>query len=87
MTMDDGLACQTLVELVTDYLEGALPPTDRARFETHLAGCGSCGHYVEQLRLTIKAAGRLTEEAIEPQAREALLKAFRDWKAGAGDQG
>lgn len=78
--MAHDLACDELVELVTDYLEGALPSPERVRFEMHLSECGPCEHYVEQMRLTIKAAGRLTEETIEPQAREALLKVFRDWK-------
>jgi anti-sigma factor RsiW len=27
------------VELVTDYLEGALPDAERLRFEAHLAEC------------------------------------------------
>ena len=32
------LVCQQVVELVTDYLEGALSEADRRRFERHLAG-------------------------------------------------
>lgn len=74
------MACQDLVELVTDYLEGALPPAERARFEAHLAGCDGCTRYLEQMRLTIRALGRLTEESIEPQARDELLRVFRNWK-------
>ena len=80
--MTNELACRDLVELVTDYLENALPPARRADFEAHLAGCGSCGRYMEQMRLTIKATGRLTEDAIDPAARDELLAIFRDWKAG-----
>ena len=38
MTTSRELTCQELVELVTDYLEGALPAAERARFEAHLAG-------------------------------------------------
>ncbi len=80
--MTNEFACRDLVELVTDYLENALPPDRRAEFEAHLAGCGPCGRYMEQMRLTIKAAGRLTEDTLEPAARDALLAVFRDWKAG-----
>ena len=76
------IKCQELVELVTDYIEGALPPRDRARFERHLAGCPHCTIYVDQLRITIRALGRLEPESISPEAREALLTAFRDWKGG-----
>ncbi|MFL5363344.1 MAG: anti-sigma factor family protein [Myxococcales bacterium] len=74
------LSCAELVELVTDYLEGALPRADRRRFEKHIAACENCTAYIEQIRLTIAAAGELTEADIEPEAREALLDAFRDWK-------
>jgi anti-sigma factor RsiW len=80
--MANELSCQELVELVTDYLEGALPPGDQTRFEAHLSECGGCTHYLEQMRLTITAVGHLTEETIEPAARDELLQLFRDWKAG-----
>jgi anti-sigma factor RsiW len=80
--MESELSCQELVELVTDYLEGALPPAEWARFEAHLTGCDGCTRYLEQMRLTITAVGRLTEESIEPAARTELLRLFRDWKAG-----
>ena len=78
--MDDELSCQELVELVTDYLEDALLPAERARFEAHLATCDGCTHYLEQMRLTIAAVGHLTEESIEPSARVELLQLFRNWK-------
>ena len=75
------MSCQSLVELVTDYLEGALPRSDRKRFEKHIAGCDACSAYIEQIRLTITATRKLTEEDIQPEAREALLVAFRYWHA------
>jgi anti-sigma factor RsiW len=73
------LPCRELVELVTEYLEGRLPPRDRARFEAHLAECEHCEMYLEQLRRTIGVLGRLPEESLSPEARDALLSAFRDW--------
>ncbi len=76
------MSCPELVELVTGYLAGALPPAESARFEAHLMGCDGCARYLEQMRLTIAAAGHLTEETIEPAARDNLLQLFRDWKAG-----
>ena len=56
------LVCQQAVELVTDYLEGALSRRDRRRFESHLRGCPNCRAYLEQIRTTIQLTG-----AIEPQ--------------------
>jgi anti-sigma factor RsiW len=76
----DDLTCQELVELVTAYIEGALPPEERARFEAHLAGCRGCTAYLEQMRQTIGLLGTLAETSMSPQARDALLLAFRRWK-------
>jgi anti-sigma factor RsiW len=80
MTPTDDLACRELVELVTDYLEGALAAEERARFEAHLAGCRHCRSHLEQMRLTLAALGRLTEQDVDPAAEAALLRAFRGWK-------
>jgi anti-sigma factor RsiW len=74
------LTCQDLVELVTDYLEGALPPGARARFEEHLAACDGCDAYLEQMRVTVTLVGRLRPEQLDPHAEAALLDAFRDWR-------
>jgi anti-sigma factor RsiW len=75
------LSCQELVELVTDYLEGALPQLERERFERHLADCVNCETYLEQMRQTIELTGSLSPEAVSPAAEEALLRAFRDWRS------
>jgi anti-sigma factor RsiW len=74
------LTCRELVELVTEYLEGTLPLTDRLRFEQHLAGCEGCTAYLNQIRETIRISGTLTEESIQREARETLLTLFRDWR-------
>jgi anti-sigma factor RsiW len=81
MATANELTCQELVELVTDYLEGTLPAADRARFEAHLARCDGCDTYVEQMRQTIRLTRRLSEDSLAPEAREDLLRTFRDWKA------
>ncbi|HEX5250851.1 MAG TPA: zf-HC2 domain-containing protein [Gaiellales bacterium] len=75
------LACREVVELVTDYLEGALDDRDRERFTRHLGGCDGCAAYLEQMRVTLRVAGRLEPEAIDPVFRERLMQAFRDWEA------
>jgi anti-sigma factor RsiW len=73
------MPCRELVELVSDYLEYRLAPVDRIRFEQHLAECEYCVAYVEQMRQTISTLGRLPEESLSPEARDALLAAFRGW--------
>jgi anti-sigma factor RsiW len=82
MTMATGdLTCRELVELVTAYLEGALPLPERRRFEAHLRGCESCWAYLEQIRLTIRSVGGLAEDDVPAPALDSLLGAFRRWKA------
>ena len=76
----DGLTCKEVVEIVSDYLEGALSPEDRSRFDQHLAACDGCTHYVEQMRETIRLTGMLTEEQVPVDQRQRLRQAFRDWK-------
>lgn len=83
--MLEAITCRELVELVTDYLEGALPDADRARFEAHLDGCEGCRTYLEQFRLVVEAGGQLGEESLEPGAREEMLAAFRYWKRSGRD--
>jgi len=78
--IDDDLPCQELVELVTDYLEGRLSAPEQQRLDMHLAGCRGCRTYLEQMRQTIRALGRLSDESIEAESKERLLSAFRDWK-------
>jgi anti-sigma factor RsiW len=75
----DDLPCQELVELVTDYLEGRLPESERQRFDAHLQVCSGCRNYLEHMRLMIQAVGALRAESIEPEMKDRLLGAFRDW--------
>jgi|1186.fasta_scaffold551790_2 anti-sigma factor RsiW len=75
------IRCQELVELLTDYLEGALPADEVAAVEAHLARCPGCEHYLEQMRATIAALGSVPVETLSPQAQADLLDAFRDRSA------
>ena len=75
----EPLSCQELVELVTDYLEGALSEEDRARFDAHIAVCEGCTRYLRQMEETIRLTGLLTPHDLTPEAESALLAAFRSW--------
>jgi anti-sigma factor RsiW len=79
MRLDRELACQEVVELVTAYLDGALLPDDRERFEEHLVFCDGCQNYLHQMRSTIAAAGRVQVE-LPAELQEKLLEAFRVWR-------
>lgn len=74
-----ALVCRQAVQLMTDYLEGALTARDRARLEAHLAGCPHCSEYLNQMRVTIEAAGRVTPDDLEPEALGELVTLYRRW--------
>jgi anti-sigma factor RsiW len=74
------MACRELVEVITEYLAGTLPETERLRFEAHLATCPYCRIYLEQMRVTVSALGRLTEESLTSEDRQRLVELFRNWK-------
>ncbi len=75
------LVCQQMVELITDYLEGAMPRSLRRRFEAHLAGCEHCSEYLEQMRTTIRLSGRLRAEDLSPQMSKEFAAIYRRWQA------
>ncbi len=81
MTNSTELTCQELTELITDYLEDALPAAERARFDEHLSNCRHCRAYLEQMRMTIRTLGRLTPDSLPPPAQAELLRRFRTWRA------
>ncbi len=76
----DDLTCQELVELVTAYLDAALPVRDWERFEAHLLDCDDCPLYLEQIRVTIRTVGILTEQQMPQLAKDDLLRRFKTWK-------
>jgi predicted anti-sigma-YlaC factor YlaD len=80
----DYLTCREMVELVTEYLEGAMGPREQAIFQAHLAVCPGCTAYLEQMRATISLVGKLTEEHVSPEAKHGLLEVFRGWKKETG---
>ena len=75
------ITCRELVELVTAYLEGALPEADRVRFEQHLVICRDCSAHMDQMRATQRALRSVGTARVDPAARARLLDAFRDWRS------
>ncbi len=77
--MSTDLVCRQVVELISDYLDGALPADVRAAVEAHLAGCDGCTMVLEEFRRTIAMTGMLAEDDVTPAQRDILLAAFRGW--------
>jgi anti-sigma factor RsiW len=76
----DHITCREVVELVTSYLDGALPPEEATAFEQHLNFCDGCVTYVDQIRVTVATTGRVAEDDVAPEARDKLMAAFREWR-------
>ena len=74
------LVCKEAVELVTDYLEGAMAPRERARFESHIADCPNCRRYLAQMRITLDVLGRIEVEAVAPETMDELVELYRRWQ-------
>jgi anti-sigma factor RsiW len=75
----EPLTCKQLVELVTDYFDGALSPAERDRFDAHLKVCPGCEYYLEQMRITMRLVHDTNELDTRPEVAE-LLDMFRDYK-------
>ena len=75
------LVCRQAVELVTDYLEGALTGRERARLEAHLAACPHCSEYLAQMRRTLDLLGRVEPEELDPRVQDDLVALYRRWQS------
>jgi anti-sigma factor (TIGR02949 family) len=81
--VNNELSCQEMIEVVTNYLDGALPPDEQQQFERHLSYCPGCATYVDQMRETIRQTGVVPrEESLPPALREGILAQFRTWRRG-----
>ena len=79
--MNNEFSCQEMIEVVTSYLDDALPPDEQERFERHLSYCAGCSTYVDQMRETIRQTGMVPGEESLPRAlREEIVAQFRTWK-------
>jgi anti-sigma factor RsiW len=78
---DRDLACKEFVELITAYLDGALPDDLRADVDEHLDMCDGCQNVLAQWRTIINLAGQLTEADVENTdelTRDRLISTFRE---------
>ena len=84
--MNTEYSCQEMIEVVTDYLDGALPSEERERYERHLSYCAGCSTYFEQMRETITQTGMVArEESLRPALRDEIVAQFRKWKGTQDD--
>ncbi len=76
------LVCRDAVALVTDYLDDALPGGQRVLLERHLAACPHCATYLDQIRTTMEALGRVEVDDLPADTRDVLVSLFRSYQSG-----
>jgi anti-sigma factor (TIGR02949 family) len=70
------LACVEVVEIVTAYLEGALPAAEAQRLERHLDTCPGCTEYLEQLRAVAGSLRGVTDDSFPVEMRDGVIADF-----------
>jgi predicted anti-sigma-YlaC factor YlaD len=80
------VTCRQVVQLLTDYLEGALSDADRVRVQEHLAGCAACRAFLGQLRAAGRVTAALAAAEVPAALRAELISAFRDWRTASSPE-
>jgi predicted anti-sigma-YlaC factor YlaD len=70
--------CRDMSELVTDYLERAVPLRKRLDMWWHLFRCEACRRYYDQMRRTVRLLGRGSQPTPPGTTEESVLAAARD---------
>jgi anti-sigma factor ChrR (cupin superfamily) len=78
------VACREFVELVTEHLEGTLPPELEQAIAAHLELCDPCVEYLEQVRGTVGLLRTLPADTLPPPARDHLLEVYGRLHGRAG---
>ncbi len=78
-TLGGNLTCREFVELVTDYLEDALPFGRWVRFQLHLGVCVGCRNYLKQMKETVHRLEDLKAAPPPEAVREELRRRFHAW--------
>jgi anti-sigma factor RsiW len=71
------LVCASGVELLMDYLDGAVTDDVRAALDAHVAGCRRCQAFVEGYRATPEILRRATAVKLPEDLASSLLAAVR----------
>ena len=72
-----AIVCRSGVELLMEYLEGALAPDVRAAIEAHVAGCPRCEAFVASYRETPRIVREATGVEMPADLEASLLAAVR----------
>jgi anti-sigma factor RsiW len=76
--------CDELVERVTDYHEGALSQTDRARWDEHVGVCVGCVAHLGAYDVTVRLVSSVDPEPLPDPLAATLMAIHRQWVASVG---
>jgi hypothetical protein len=68
------MGCKDIVELLSEYLDHALPDLEHEAIRTHLNGCRACRHEYQSLRRTVHLLHCLPEISAPPNFLAVLEK-------------
>jgi anti-sigma factor RsiW len=71
------LRCRDIVDLLGEYLDGALDRETVRALEAHLAGCQDCTAFINTYRGTVRSSRALSEDQLPRELKERLLTFLR----------
>ena len=72
------VVCMSGVELLMEYMEGALAPDVRAAIEAHVAGCPRCDAFIASYRETLRIVRNATRVEMPADLEASLLAVLRN---------
>jgi anti-sigma factor RsiW len=80
------IVCMSGVELLMEYMEGALEPDVRAAIEAHVTGCPRCEAFIASYGETLRIVREATRIEMPADLEASLLAALRASRGAARDR-
>ncbi len=78
--------CREVLQLLTEYLEGDLAPTERAEFEKHMEACSPCRAFLRTYAKADELSRAALREADIPEELQRRVRAFLRTRMGFAGQ-
>jgi RNA polymerase sigma-70 factor (ECF subfamily) len=83
--------CESIFEMLSEYLDGELPASTCKQLEEHIRGCEPCIEFLDSLRKSVRLGRQYTPEApvppMPPEVKQSLRDAYQRMLAGKGRGG
>ena len=71
-----SVTCEQVVAAASDFLDEVLDPAERADIDIHLASCGNCPTYLDQMRTTLRVLAERPEVELPDTLRRSVNNAL-----------